>query len=83
MTIESGLSNFHVMLVTALKGGFPKRGPKIINYRDYNKFNNSAFKVELMGECASSKGIIQNNNRKVHNRILLAIQTFSPFAHAL
>ena len=32
--IETGLSDFHSMIVTILKGGFIIRGPKIILYRD-------------------------------------------------
>ena len=38
--IETGLSDFHCMIVTVLKGGFVKRGPKLINYRDYRNFRN-------------------------------------------
>ena len=33
--IETGLSDFHCIIVTVLKGGFVKMGPKLINYRDY------------------------------------------------
>ena len=33
-TIETGLSDFHVMIATAWKGGFHKRGPKAITYKD-------------------------------------------------
>ena len=36
-TIETGLSDFHSMIVTILKGGFMKRGPRIVLYRDYIK----------------------------------------------
>ena len=34
-TIETGLSDFHAMIVTVLKGGRVKREPKIISYREY------------------------------------------------
>ena len=53
-TIETGLSDFHVMIATALKGSFRKRGPRIITYRDYNKFNNSVFRAELQEELTSN-----------------------------
>ena len=53
-TIETGLSDFHVMIATALKGSFRKRGPRIITYRDYNKFNNSVFRTELQEELTSN-----------------------------
>ena len=53
-TIETGLSDFHVMIATALKGSFRERGPRIITYRDYNKFNNSVFRAELQEELTSN-----------------------------
>ena len=31
--IETGLSDFHVIIAIALKGSFRKRGPRIITYR--------------------------------------------------
>ena len=37
-TVHTGLSDFHAMIVTALKGGYKKKGPKIIRYRNYAKF---------------------------------------------
>ena len=46
-TIETGLSDFHSMVVTELKGGFIKRGPKIILYRDYSKFEVNNFRQAL------------------------------------
>ena len=55
ITATIGLSDFHVMTATALKGGFHKKGPKVIACRDCNKLINSAFKAELMGELASGK----------------------------
>ena len=33
-TMQTGLSDFHAMIVTMLKGGFTKQGSKIINYMD-------------------------------------------------
>ena len=47
VSIETGLSDFHCMIVTVVKGGFVKRGPKIINYRDYSKFNIESFRKDL------------------------------------
>ena len=46
-TIETGLSDFHSMIVTILKGGFIKRGPKIVIYRDYSKFHVNDFRRAL------------------------------------
>ena len=35
------------MIATVVKGGFIKRGPKIINYRDYRKFDIDSFRKDL------------------------------------
>ena len=48
-TVETGLSNFHVMIVTVLKGGFVKKGPKTVYYRDFSKYDNKAFKRDHRG----------------------------------
>ena len=37
--IETGLSDFHKMIVTVMKSHFQKKEPKIIQYRDYNNFS--------------------------------------------
>ena len=49
-TIETGLSDFHTMIVTVLKGSFVKKGPKIIRYRNYSKFNEEDFRKDLIDE---------------------------------
>ena len=48
VAIETGLSDFHTMIVTVLKAGFVKRGPKIVTYRDYSKFSAVDFKDNLV-----------------------------------
>ncbi len=55
-TTETGLSDFHAMIVSMLKGGFSKRGPKIIAYRDYSAYCAVDFRSDLMGHirCDSS-----------------------------
>ena len=60
------------MIATTLKEGFHKRGQKVLACRDYNEFNNSTFKAELLGELASSK---ENNTvftdlNKITKRVL-------------
>ena len=46
-TVETGLSDFHSMIVTVVKSSFIKRGPRIITYRDYSKFDPLRFKEDL------------------------------------
>ena len=36
--IETGLSDFHKMVVTVLKASFDKQKQNIVNYRDYKNF---------------------------------------------
>ena len=38
-TVETGLSDFHLMIFTVLKGGFIKKGPKTVYYRDFSKYD--------------------------------------------
>ena len=44
---ETGLSDFHKLLVTVLKGTFPKSPFKIIIYRSYKNFSNNLFRDDL------------------------------------
>ena len=46
-TIETGLSDFHKMIVTILKIYFQKREAKVINYRDYRNFLNEEFRQQV------------------------------------
>ena len=43
---ETGLSDFHKIL-TVLKGGYLKRGSRIIEYRDYSKYNTLDFRQDI------------------------------------
>ena len=58
--METGLSDFHAMVVTTLKGSFHKKGPRIITYRDYSKFDNHVFR-EKVGEELNSKPLMKQN----------------------
>ena len=46
--IETGLSDFHKLVVTVMKTTYKKLQPKIINYRRYKYFNNEKFREELI-----------------------------------
>ena len=50
MTIETGISDFHKMVMTVLKLFYEKQKPKIIHYRNYKTFNANLFKEELNNE---------------------------------
>ena len=50
--IETGLSDFHKLIVTATKTTYKKSQPKIITYHSYKYFNNAGFReVLLQIEC--------------------------------
>ena len=44
---ETGLSDFHLLIVTQLKMGFQKNLPKIIAYCDYKKFDIAKFRDDV------------------------------------
>ena len=52
-TVETGLSDFHTMILTVIKGEFVKKGPKIVWYRDYSKYNKENFQVHLLRELSN------------------------------
>ena len=47
MTVSTGLSDFHKMIITVMKTTFPKAEPKIVIYRDYKNFIENDFRNDL------------------------------------
>ena len=52
LVLESGLSDFHKIVVSVLKRYFKKEAPKVIIYRDYRYFDNEKFCNELENELS-------------------------------
>ena len=52
--VNTGFSDFHVMIVTVLKTTFPKVKPKTLVYRDYSKFIQQDFHAELRAKIQVS-----------------------------
>ena len=52
--IEIGLSDFHGMVLTTMKTSFERLKPRVINYRDYESFENKLFREELLFELSNS-----------------------------
>ena len=48
LAIDTDLSDFHRITVTVMKAYSPKLHPKLVNYRDCEKFSNKAFRDELL-----------------------------------
>ena len=47
---QKRLSDFHKLTTTVLKRYFPKLKPKVVNYRNYQKFRNEEFRAQLDNE---------------------------------
>ena len=84
MTVETGLSNFHKMTLTAIKIFHKKQKTNIVTYRNYKHFSNEAFAFDV------KKGIIQmtsENNNLEFDRFKAAldeaIQTHTPIKKGL
>ena len=59
---ETGLSDFHWMILTVTKMSFQKLKPRVINYRDYKHFNNERFRDGLLSEISNSYLEFDNNS---------------------
>ena len=53
VAVETGISDFHKMVVTVLKVFYTKQKQKIIQYRKYGNFNNDLFQEELNNELVN------------------------------
>ena len=60
--IETGLSDFHKLVVTFMKTTYKKSQPKIITYRDYKYFNNDGFREALLQ--------IESNGNNCHENFM-------------
>ena len=56
-TIETGLSDFHKMVLSVFKTSFEKQKPKIVTYRDYKRFDNEKFRESLITYLSTGKNI--------------------------
>ena len=61
--IETGLSDFHKMVVTVMN--FRKLEPKIINYRNYKYFSNDRFGEKVTSELSA---VVLENSDKGFNK---------------
>ena len=71
MTIETGISDFHKIVITILKLFYKKEKLKIIDYKNYKTFNASLFKEELNKELLNID--ISNTDVVAFTNIVLSI----------
>ena len=50
LTIETGISDFHKMVIMVMKVFYKNEKPKIIQYRSYKNFDKQVFQIELNSE---------------------------------
>ena len=70
--IETGLSDFHKMIVTVMKTCYRKIGPRVINYRDCKSFSNEGFRESLLENL---KGKLSENSDKSFSNFINTCNT--------
>ena len=55
--IETGLSDFHKMVVTVMETTYRKRDSRIVYYRDFKYFCNNSFKESLQKAISQNLGV--------------------------
>ena len=70
--IETGLSDFHKLIVTVLKTSFDKQRPNVVNYRDYKNFRVDIFRLDLQTELAdlNVQGLTYTSFQDTFQRVL-------------
>ena len=63
--IETGLFNFHKIVVTVMKKSFQKLKPKILNCRNYRYFSKYRFREKVTSEL--SKLVLENSDKGFNN----------------
>ena len=69
--IETGISDFHKMVVTVLKTSFKKGPPKVISYRDYRNFTYSDFRRDLEARFSINDLCIMSNDKFVEEFMII------------
>ena len=59
-TFETGLSDHHHLIYSMLKTTFKKDEPKLFKYRDYKKFDSTAFHTDLQNKLDEGPKVYQN-----------------------
>ena len=76
-TIETGLSDFHKLVVTILKMYLPNNQPKVITYRGYKNFDNSRYSEVLLSEI-KKLGLLNKNISIFHNICIEVLEKYAP-----
>ena len=63
--IETGLSDFHKMIIAVMKMHFPKIKLRVIKYRKYKTFINDPFVNNLRKELTKQKKVLDEKGLNV------------------
>ena len=74
--METGLSDFHRIIVTIMKITFERLPPKIRTYRNYNKFYNHKFRETLLKELS----LTNTWNNSISNFIDISMRSLEKHA---
>ena len=74
---ETGLSDFHQLTLTILETFYLKHKPKIIQYRDFNHFDNASFREDLFQEL-SLKNVLPRGFEKFKYISLKVLNIHAP-----
>ena len=77
--VETGLSDFHKMIVTVMKTTNQKLDPKITHYRDYNTFCNDNFREHLLSALVMENLDTNNGLEKVLVVCVKTLDRFVPY----
>ena len=50
-TLETGLADFHKMVLTVFKSEAPNLTPRVVSYQKYKHFDSVKFKLEVSDKC--------------------------------
>ena len=68
---ETGLSDFHKLVVTAFKSTFPKSTPNIITYRNYKNFSNDLLPVDFNSLLSKENMTLEFTNLTSFTKIFI------------
>ena len=75
-TYETGLSDFHKLVVSTMKLSYKKRPPHMIKYRDYKNFSNEHFKNSLYEKLTNNTELDYNGFEEI---VLNLLSSQAPF----
>ena len=75
-TYETGLSDFHKLVVSTMKLSYKKRLPRMIKYRNYKNFSNEHFKNSLYEKLTKNTELDYNGLEEIVPNLLSSQVSF-------